>query len=120
MVQVLLVGVGGFIGSVLRFLISQLNFSENLPWATLLVNLLGCFLIGFILASPLIKSNTYYFVVTGILGGFTTYSAFAGEALSLIVKQQVALAMAYIALTVGMGFVCCLMGFSLSKNIWVG
>ncbi|MEK6557988.1 MAG: fluoride efflux transporter CrcB [Candidatus Margulisiibacteriota bacterium] len=90
----LLVGMGGAVGSVARWLISVLVYDlwkHSIPWATLMVNLLGCFLIGLSWGllghygvSPLMK----VFVLTGILGGFTTFSTFSLEMLFLVRENQ--------------------------------
>ena len=91
MKNLLLVGLGGGIGSILRYL-CQKWFSENypqpFPWGTFLVNLLGCFLIGVIYAasekSTALTPQTRLFLVAGFCGGFTTFSTFAFENMNLL------------------------------------
>lgn len=91
MKNLLLVGLGGGIGSMLRYL-CQKWFSENypqpFPWGTFLVNLLGCFLIGVIYAasekSTALTPQTRLFLVAGFCGGFTTFSTFAFENMNLL------------------------------------
>jgi fluoride exporter len=85
----LLVGFGGALGSMARYWMSGVAprlFGIGFPYATLMVNLLGSFLIsavmGVALASSLIPVNFRIFLTTGILGGFTTYSAFNYETLA--------------------------------------
>ncbi len=91
MVRVLLVGLGGFIGSVLRYLLGgvaqNLFQTARFPIGTTLINLTGCFVIG--LLSQLAESQgaftelTRAFVFAGILGGYTTFSTFSNESLNL-------------------------------------
>jgi CrcB protein len=91
MKSILLVGLGGGIGSMLRYLF-QKWFSENypqpFPWGTFLVNLIGCFLIGLIYAasekSTALTPQTRLFLMAGFCGGFTTFSTFAFENMNLL------------------------------------
>ena len=80
------VGLGGFMGSVSRYLIniSLINHSWPIPWPTLIINLLGSFLIG-ILISMATKDPHYWklFLITGFCGGFTTFSTFSYENMKL-------------------------------------
>ena len=72
------VGVGGFLGSISRYLLSKYIFSQvgnTFPWPTLAVNLLGCFVIGLLIG---------WFLMVGFCGGFTTFSTFASESLQLL------------------------------------
>ncbi|HSV07676.1 MAG TPA: fluoride efflux transporter CrcB [Candidatus Binatus sp.] len=92
MTRLLLIGVGGFLGSVARYLLSgtvqTLLRSETFPFGTLAVNVLGCFVVG--LVSYLADSrgaftgDTRAFIVVGVLGGFTTFSAFGNETINLV------------------------------------
>ncbi len=90
--QLLLVGVGGFLGSVGRFVVSgffnRLSPALAFPIGTLAVNILGCFLIGLLhgLAESrnLLGTDTRIFLFIGVLGGFTTYSTFGFESLALL------------------------------------
>ena len=83
----LLVGAGGFIGSVSRYylggLVLHLAAGSRFPWATLTVNTLGCFAIGLLAGAAEIRHvmspQTRLFIFTGVLGGFTTFSAFGYE-----------------------------------------
>ena len=90
MLQVLYVGIGGFIGASLRYILSMNAaklWGAQFPFGTLIVNVLGGFLIGFIMELSLttghISSNTRLFLTTGILGGLTTFSTFSYETMSL-------------------------------------
>lgn len=88
----LLIALGGALGSVTRFALSGLmaeHFGETFPWGTLLVNVTGSFVIGFFatLTSPdgrlLVSPGSRQFFMTGVLGGFTTFSSFSLQTLNL-------------------------------------
>ena len=88
MLQVICVGIGGFIGACFRYIISMcIPKFLDLPVGTLLVNVLGGFLIGLIMelsfSTDIISPNLRLFLTTGILGGFTTFSTFSYETISL-------------------------------------
>ena len=80
----LIIGLGGFIGTILRFLLSssiEKSFATSLPIGTILVNLIGCFLIGLLSGYFTQKlgdqTQLFFFLTIGVLGGFTTFSAIA-------------------------------------------
>jgi CrcB protein len=86
-----LVGIGGAIGSMGRYLVAQFVqsrfYSSGFPYGTLIVNLTGCFLIGLIfgfISKTDVLSEWKLFLVTGICGGYTTFSAFSYESISLL------------------------------------
>ncbi len=105
MLKVFLAGIGGFVGSVLRYSISgfiqDLSRSIDFPYGTLAVNLLGCLAIGFL--SQLAESRGYFtaetrtLVFIGVLGGFTTFSAFSNETINLWREGQSLLASVNVA-----------------------
>lgn len=106
MISCICVGLGGFIGAVLRYLISLIPVSENFsfPIKTFLINILGAFIIGIITAFG-IKNGNYnqyltLFLKVGICGGFTTFSTFALESYNLINTSNWLCAIAYISLSV--------------------
>ena len=87
----LLVGTGGFLGSVSRFLASRFmqdNFPSAFPFGTFFVNITGCLLIGLIYGfserSSLLTAEWKMFLAVGFCGGFTTFSTFANENLALL------------------------------------
>ncbi|MGQ9855994.1 MAG: fluoride efflux transporter CrcB [Fervidobacterium sp.] len=91
MSKILIVGFGGFIGAILRYLMSwqMVKISQvDIPLGTLLVNSLGGFLIGaimeFSISTELISPELRLFLTTGILGGFTTFSTFSYETVALL------------------------------------
>jgi CrcB protein len=102
MMKLLLVGTGGFLGSVLRYLASGAVQSAaryaHFPWGTLAVNGAGCLLIGFLtgLAETrgVFSLDQRLFLITGFLGGFTTFSAFGYETYFLMRVGETALAAA--------------------------
>jgi CrcB protein len=103
--ELLIAGVGGFLGSATRYGLSMAMkpWTSAFPWATLMINLVGCFLIG--LLAPLVGHRPYWFVfvVPGILGGFTTFSAFGYETLKLAEAGRLLLASIYVVASVGLG-----------------
>lgn len=117
----LIVGTGGFVGTVFRFLLSQFiqtRFFSEFPYGTLGVNLLGCLAIGVVFAlSERIHMNPEWrmFLATGICGGFTTFSAFSYETFSLLRHGQFWFASGYIAASVILGLLATYAGYSLIK-----
>lgn len=115
--NVLLVGMGGAIGSMLRYGCSILINSRTFPWSTLLINITGCFFIGLIFAFSLrdmhFLNNWKLFLATGICGGFTTFSAFSLENMSLLQSGKPGLAFLYIALSILLGIGASFLGYYL-------
>lgn len=124
--NVLWVGIGGFIGSVLRYIVSGLVHEwtkrDDFPIGTLAVNVLGCFIIGFL--SQLAESRgafspeTRAFLIIGILGGFTTYSSFANETMYLWRDSEGLLAVLNVAAQVVLGLAAVWLGGTLSHKTW--
>ncbi|MFN8387954.1 MAG: fluoride efflux transporter CrcB [Anaerolineales bacterium] len=122
---VLIVGVGGFIGSVLRYLLSgyvQQLSKSIFPFGTLAVNVIGCFVIGFLaqLAENrgVFSSEARAFIFIGILGGFTTFSSFGNETLNLARDGQLLSAFANVGLNVILGLIAVWLGRTVSYLIW--
>ena len=101
--SVFLVGLGGALGSVLRYWIGLAMNTPGFPWGTLGVNILGSGVIG-VLAGLGISGNFRLFLVTGMLGGFTTFSAFSLQTLELVQRGDWTGA----ALNVGLSVALCL------------
>ena len=122
MKQLLLVGVGGFIGSIARFLVQKLNLNWqvlSIPMGTLTVNVLGSLLIGFIIGvsgkSEIISPSLRLFLMVGICGGFTTFSSFTAENMTLMQNGQFATVLIYTGLSILLGFLAVYLGYSLSN-----
>jgi CrcB protein len=117
--QVMLVGTGGFIGSALRFMVGgwaqRLAITSSFPYGTLVVNMLGCLLIGILggLAEhrQVLEPVHRLFLMVGILGGFTTFSTFAFDTLMLAHDAQVIKAVINVGVQVILGFAAALAGF---------
>lgn len=121
-----LIGTGGFIGSILRYLVSgyaqQLSKSIQFPFGTLAVNILGCALVGFLaeLADQrgAITGETRAFLIVGILGGFTTFSAFGNETMNLLRDGELWLAFGNIIGHIVLGLGAVWLGYSTAYLLW--
>lgn len=118
---VLLIGAGGFIGSSLRYLISlfvQNKVLTTFPFGTFVVNILGCFLIGAVYALSdrgNLGAEWRLFLATGILGGFTTFSSFSNETVSMMRDAQYGSALLYVGSSVILGLLATFLGIFLIK-----
>ena len=118
---ILAVGTGSFLGGAARYLVSlaMKGLIKGFPWATLAVNLVGCFLIG-LLWSIFSKngsegSNWALFLTVGLCGGFTTFSTFSKEALVMLQGGNVWGFAGYVAISVVAGIALVAAGFYLMK-----
>jgi CrcB protein len=126
MIKLLLIGTGGFIGSVLRYLVSgsvqAASQSVAFPYGTLAVNVVGCFFIGFLSelaeSRSLFSPETRAFLVVGILGGFTTFSAFGNETMNLLRDGERTLAMMNVGAQMLFGIGAVWLGYTLAYAIW--
>lgn len=102
MYSYLLIGLGGAVGAILRAMLSGV-FSANVwgvPLPILGINILGCCLAGMVLALLGNVADIKTFVLTGVLGGFTTFSAFSLETMHLVETKQYKIALLYVGLSV--------------------
>ncbi|MCH4179464.1 MAG: fluoride efflux transporter CrcB [Megasphaera sp.] len=125
MEKILAVAIGGGIGAAFRYIITfatNLHGGITFPYGTILVNVIGSFAIGILMMyfqsrmelSPVIK----LFIVTGILGGFTTFSTFNMELLTFIRASQAGLALLYGGLNILGAFICCWLGIVAGELLW--
>jgi CrcB protein len=116
----LLVGVGGGLGAMLRFLVYLSFRNSNFPYATLLINIAGSFVIGFVIAFGLKEINfptsLKLFLTTGICGGFTTFSAFSIENVELLQAGRYNAAFFYIIASMCLGIAAAWLGFKLMNS----
>ena len=123
MLLILLVGIGGFFGAVMRYLVSgwvQDIFSNpSFPYGTLTVNVTGCLLIGLLAGLSenrnLLGTETRALVLIGVLGGFTTFSAFSYESLELLRAGESMAAFSNVGLQVCLGLAAVWVGYSASQ-----
>ncbi len=119
----MIIGAGGFIGTVFRYLLSQfiqLRVLSGFPYGTLGVNILGCFIIGLVFAlSERTSMNPEWrlFFATGGCGGFTTFSAFSNETFELLRDGQWGYATIYVLASVLIGLMATFAGYSALKLI---
>jgi CrcB protein len=124
--KVFLVGAGGFIGSILRYLFSgyvqQLTQSAAFPFGTLVVNLTGCLAIGFLsqLADlrGVFTAEARALVFIGVLGGFTTFSTFGNETMNFLREGEPWPALLNVGAHVVLGLACVWLGRAIAYWIW--
>jgi fluoride exporter len=118
------IAVGGTLGCWARYAMSNLVqtiYGRDFPYATLSINLLGSFLMGFLFIetlerltiSPALRTG----ILTGVLGGYTTFSTFEMETLLLVEQGEPVRAVLYIVLSVGLGFLCAFGGAYIARNL---
>ena len=118
------IAAGGTLGCWARYAMTNLVqaiFGRDFPYATLSINVLGSFLMGFLFfatiermtMSPALRTG----ILTGVLGGFTTFSTFSMEALLLVEQGEPARAALYIVLSVGLGFLFAFGGAYIARNL---
>lgn len=121
MQKLLLIGVGGAIGALLRYALSGLAYrllGETFPWGTLIVNVLGCFVIGILWAAaertPL-SPGMHVFVFTGTLGAFTTFSTYGLETFNLLRDGEVMSALGNVLASNLIGLGAVVAGFFIAR-----
>ncbi|MFI5327311.1 MAG: fluoride efflux transporter CrcB [Candidatus Rokuibacteriota bacterium] len=119
-----LVCLGGAVGTGARYLLGGLAIrwlGGELPYGTLLVNVIGSFLIGLVqelaMGAAVVPENVRVVVAVGLLGGFTTYSAFAYESLRLAAAGSWGAAALYVGLTTALCFAACLLGIGAARLV---
>jgi len=119
--NLLLIGMGGFIGSICRYLLSLfvlIKFNHPFPFGTILVNLTGCLFIGLVygLAEKFKITDQWQLLIgTGLLGGFTTFSAFSYESIGLLRTEQYVWFGVYLFVSVIVGLILTAIGFNVSR-----
>ncbi len=121
--QLIAVAVGGAIGATLRYLVSGAaynQFGETFPFGTLLVNIIGCLLIGFLaqlFEEIIVPPNMRLLILTGTLGAFTTFSTYGLETFKLWQDGELRLALLNFATNNIVGILFVVLGFILARTL---
>jgi len=126
LINILLVGIGGALGSIFRYLLGTwtqtASRSIDFPYGTLAVNLIGCFVIGFLSqlaeARGAFTSESRALVFVGILGGFTTFSSFGNDTVNLLRDGETFNALANVGANVILGLMLVWLGRAAAYWIW--
>jgi fluoride exporter len=121
----LIVGAGGFIGSVMRYL-GQLAagkiFSPSFPMGTFLINVIGCFIIGMVYAMSekgnLLTADMRIFLAVGFCGGFTTFSTFSNDNLMLLKESSIGLLLFNVIGSVALGILAVYLGIIIIRALF--
>ena len=119
--NIIAVGAGSFIGGIARYIVSlaMKGISKGFPWATVLVNLIGCLIIGLLwgfLSRNASESTSWgLFLTVGLCGGFTTFSTFSKEALTMLQTGQIWGFASYIALSILAGIALVALGYYIGR-----
>jgi CrcB protein len=124
MKQLLLVGLGGGLGAMARYKLGGLVLHHTTDWrfplGTFVVNVLGCFAIGVLAGlaerQGLLAADVRLFLLTGLLGGFTTFSAFGLETVFLLRRGETPVALLYVGLSVLCGLAVLWLGMQLAPH----
>jgi len=118
-----MIGTGGFIGTVLRYLLGQFihaRIGPPFPFGTLTINIIGSFVIGLVFAASekgMIDQDWRLFLAVGICGGFTTFSAFSLETLNLLRGGYTLYAFSYVTASLALGFLATFSAIAIMKAI---
>ncbi|MGA2372565.1 MAG: fluoride efflux transporter CrcB [Candidatus Korobacteraceae bacterium] len=117
----LVVGIGGFLGAVARYAVAAYigsRFGGRFPYGTFVINMSGCFLVGFIvtlLARTTASQYWRYFIPIGFIGAYTTFSTFEYETLRAVQDGQLTTGLLNVALSVVVGFVAVWVGAAIGR-----
>ena len=125
MINIALVAAGGASGSVFRYLVGVWSVrlaGANFPWGTLAVNVAGSFMIGFLVELVARRLNASMemrlFLVTGVLGGFTTFSSFSLDAVSLFERGTLGLSAVYVLASLVVSIAAVFAGLALGRSLF--
>ena len=118
------IALGGGLGSVLRYLtavVMNKYVQATFPYATFVTNIIGCLLIGlffgYLEKQNAVSPNLKFFLITGLCGGYTTFSAFSHENVQLLQNNQILIAFLYISLSVFLGLMATWTGLIIAKGL---
>jgi|TARA_B100002019_G_scaffold19230_1_gene14840 CrcB protein len=116
--NILLIGLGGSLGAISRYLLNEIVIKyipTSFPTGILIVNIIGCLVIGLLLGNSMMsKDHVYYFFAVGFLGSFTTMSAFSYQTIELF-NTNILIACSYIILTLTLTILATYIGINFSK-----
>jgi len=116
--NILLIGLGGSLGAISRYLLNEIVIKyipTSFPTGILIVNIIGCLVIGLVLGNSMTsKDHVYYFFAVGFLGSFTTMSAFSYQTIELF-NTNILIACSYIILTLTLTILATYIGINFSK-----
>jgi len=120
--EILAVGIGGFVGAVARYGVSRLlSFAPHTAWSTLAVNVVGAFLLGLLMGTSgrwgALTDPVRSFLIVGLLGSFTTFSTFSWEAIDLFRAGQVRAGSFYILISLLLGLAGGASGYWLTRRV---
>ena len=118
-VRMLLVGIAGAAGAMSRYGIGQAIGVRSFPWATLLINVIGSAVLGYVLSGPGVSrwaTTTTIAVEVGFLGGFTTFSSFSYETLTMLRTDRAVLGLLYVVASVIFGVAAAFGGYVLGRE----
>ena len=117
----MLVATGGALGAILRYLLTNISksmFASSI-YGTISVNILGSFLIGYFITSNIFKNFSEdfirFFLIIGLLGSFTTFSAFSYETLGLIMEKKIFVSIIYIFFSISVCILSAYLGIIINK-----